>query len=42
VTVVGAEGTMNMNTHTKDAAELLRVFAETMQHPPSNEYCYGS
>ena len=42
VTVVGAEGTMNMNTHTKDAAELLRVIAETMQHPPSNEYCYGS
>jgi hypothetical protein len=42
VTVVGAEGTMNMNTHTKDAGELLRVFAETMQHPPSNEYCYGS
>jgi hypothetical protein len=42
VTVVGAEGTLNMNTHTKDAAELLRVFAETMQHPPSNEYCYGS
>jgi hypothetical protein len=42
VTVVGAEGTMNMNTHTKDAAELLRVVAETMQHPPSNEYCYGS
>ena len=42
VTVVGAEGTMNMNTHTKDAGELLRVIAETMQHPPSNEYCYGS
>jgi len=42
VTVVGAEGTMNMNTHTKDAGELLRVFADTMQHPPSNEYCYGS
>lgn len=42
VTVVGAEGTMNMNTHAKDAAELLRVIAETMQHPPSNEYCYGS
>lgn len=42
VTVVGAEGTMNMNTHTKDAGELLRVFAETMQHPTSNEYCYGS
>jgi len=41
VTVVGAEGTMNMNTHTKDANELIRVFAETMQHPPSNEYSHG-
>jgi hypothetical protein len=41
VTVVGAEGTMNMNTHTKDADELLRVIAETMQHPPSNEYSHG-
>ena len=41
VTVVGAEGTMNMNTHTKDAAELLRAIAETMQHPPSNEYTHG-
>ena len=41
VTVVGAEGTMNMNTHTKDANELLRAFAETMQHPPSNEYTHG-
>ncbi len=41
VTVVGAEGTMNMNTHTKDADELVRVIAETMQHPPSNEYCHG-
>jgi len=41
VTVIGAEGTMNMNTHTKDAGELLRAFAETMQHPPSNEYTHG-
>jgi len=41
VTVVGAEGTMNMNTHTKDANELLRAFAETLQHPPSNEYTHG-
>ena len=42
VTVVAAEGTMNMNTHAKDAGELLRVIADTMQHAPSNEYCYGS
>lgn len=41
VTVVGAEGTMNMNTHAKDAAELAQVIAETMVHPPSNEYVHG-
>jgi hypothetical protein len=41
VTVVGAEGTMNMNTHSKDAAELIRVIAETMIHPTSNEYTPG-
>ena len=41
VTVAGIEGTMNMNTHSKDAPELLRVIAETMIHPPSNEYCDG-
>ncbi len=41
VTVVGAEGTMNMNTHAKDAVDLLRVIAETMVHPASNEYCHG-
>ena len=41
VTVVGAEGTMNMNSHSKDAAELVHVFAQTMLHPPSNEYTHG-
>lgn len=41
VTVVSAEGTFNMNTHTKDPGELLRVIAETMVHPPSNEYVHG-
>lgn len=41
VTVVGAEGTMNMNTHSKNADELIGVIAETMIHPPSNEYCNG-
>jgi hypothetical protein len=41
VTVVGAEGTLNMNTHSKDAMELVRVIAETFQHPPSNEYVHG-
>src|SRR5687768_14367696 len=41
VTVVGAEGTMNMNTHSKEAMELVRVIAETLQHPASNEYVHG-
>ena len=41
VTVVGAEGTMNMNSHSKDALELVHVFAQTMIHPPSNEYTHG-
>jgi hypothetical protein len=41
VTVVGAEGTLNMNSHSKDPDELLRVFAETLVHPPSNEYTHG-
>ncbi len=41
VTVVPAEGTLNMNTHSKDAGELLRVMAESMVHPTSNEYCHG-
>ena len=41
VTVVPAEGTINMNTHSKDANELLRVIAETLVHPTSNEYCHG-
>jgi hypothetical protein len=41
VTVVGAEGNLNMNTHTKDAGELVRAFAETIQHPPCNDYCHG-
>jgi hypothetical protein len=41
VTVVPAEGTLNLNTHSKDADELLRVLAESMVHPASNEYCHG-
>ena len=41
VTVVGVSGTLNMNTHSKDAVELLRVIAETMPHPPSNDYRWG-
>ena len=41
VTVAGIEGTLNMNSHTKNADELLRIFGETMIHPPSNEYTHG-
>jgi hypothetical protein len=41
VTIVGAEGTLNMNTHSKEANELARVMAETLIHPPSNEYVHG-
>jgi hypothetical protein len=32
---------MNMNTHSKQAMELARVMAETLVHPPSNEYVHG-
>jgi hypothetical protein len=42
VTVVGAEGTMNMCTLAKSADDLIRVIAGTMRHPPSNEYVHGS
>lgn len=41
VTVVGAEGTLNMNTHVKNADELLNVIAETLPRPPSNDYLHG-
>ena len=41
VTVVGAAGTFNMNTHAKDAEDLLRVIADTMAHPTSNDYWFG-
>jgi hypothetical protein len=33
VTVVGAEGMVNLNTHSKDAHELLRVIAESLPRP---------
>ena len=41
VTVVGAGGTLNMNSHAKDANDLLRVLADTMAHPTSNDYHFG-
>jgi hypothetical protein len=41
VTVVGVEGTMNVNSVTKVADELLQTFARTMIHPGGNEYLHG-
>ncbi len=41
VTVVGAEGTTNMNTHSKIADEIVRVTAETMKRPAGNDYRTG-
>lgn len=38
VTVVGAEGTLNMNTITRDPDQLISAFALSMMHPASNEY----
>jgi hypothetical protein len=41
VTAVGFSGTLNMNTHTKDAGELLRAIADTLAYAPSNDYWIG-
>ena len=41
VTVVGAAGTLNMTTLARNADDLLRVIADTMAHPPSNDYWIG-
>jgi hypothetical protein len=41
VTVAGAGGTWNMNTHAKDAADLLRVIADTMTYPAGSDFTYG-
>lgn len=38
VTVIGAAGTHNMNTHAENADELIRVIADTMAFPGSNDY----
>jgi len=37
VTVVGAAGTLNLNSHSKDAADLIRVLAESLVYPTSND-----
>jgi len=41
VTVAGAGGTWNMNTHAKDTDDLLRVIADTMAFPCSSDYVHG-
>lgn len=41
VTVVGALGTWNMNTHAKDGADLLKVIADTMMFPCGSDYTHG-
>jgi len=41
VTAVGALGTWNMNTHAKDAEDILRVVADTMAFPCGSDYAHG-
>ena len=41
VTVVAAAGTLNLNSHTHDAHDLLKVLADTLANPMSNDYWYG-
>ncbi len=41
VTVVGAAGTLNMNTHAKDADDLIRAIADSMAFASSNDYWIG-
>lgn len=41
VTVAGVSGTLNMNTHAKDAADLLRVIADTMVYPAGSDFTFG-
>jgi hypothetical protein len=41
VTVVGAAGTLNLNSHAKDADDLVRVFADSVVYPTSNDYHFA-
>jgi hypothetical protein len=41
VTVVGAAGTSNMITHARDADDLIKVIAGTMNVPATLEYIYA-
>jgi len=41
VTVIGAAGTTNLNSHAKDADDLLKAIAGSMAFPTSNDYHFG-
>ena len=41
VTVVGALGIWNMNTHAQDAADVLRLIADTMAYPAGSDYVWS-
>ncbi len=41
VTVIAAAGTHNLNTHADNADELIKVIADTMAFPASNDYWIG-
>jgi hypothetical protein len=41
VTVVAFAGTLNMNTHTKSADDLVRSIADSMAYASSNDYWCG-
>jgi len=41
VTVVGAAGTANLNSHAKDADDLLKAIAGSLAFPASNDYHFG-
>jgi hypothetical protein len=41
VTVVGAAGTTNLNSHAKDADDLLKALAGSLAFPASNDYHFG-
>ena len=41
VTVVGAAGTLNLNSHAKDADDLVKVLADSIVYPTSNDYHFG-
>lgn len=41
VSVIGASGTLNMNSHAKDAEDLLQAIAQCIAFPLSNDYYFG-